>query len=829
MATQKASSVSGKKKDSSYDSKWEEVVCINSYALFMGYLSMAVRGVGVLVLTWSTVVLLGGFVSMLQKKDFWSLTIITLVQTAGVFDVSLNEKLKYIRKSYLGFLSAIYATVVIRKNRVWHIRRKRRIADNNDPSLPRLLLAVVVLFVQQFVFAVILCPLAALYLCGLVITGGISLWRLIQRDYGKVDGDVNLQPALNVLYSLALFQGVLFCYRFFSYSAGDGLVSKVAEEYQLGKTARKSVKEYLRQTRNGCAKDPSFVKERNLVTYAVGMMKCESSGSFLSGARILDALLTQPNLEEQHSMIAQLIGSASSSNIVEKLLRALDSRSRRDKEITELAARIVAHLASEIRLKQFPQGIPCISSLLETSQRQDDDDSVPSGEFKVLMVQGLVILDGLAADKHNCTAICEAQSLLSKVMAPISSDLLHLIDHGEWSNIVAASLQVMSRLVTTPGSSDNELHSQMLKNTDVISSMEKILECEICDDKLKILAIKILTKLPMNAASSVGNESGVKFIKALAKIFTSDTKDSSVRKLAGEALAMLSESNATIFLKENGSVVDDLRIMLSCYGNNSYRISAAETLKHLCMYYKENDDYFRKLMGAMKDVTLEVLTEILPRGSTVKEVQAGNEIDKDKYQAPGADLEDGHDGSVDSENNCLNKITSSVQQKDEKPDERKLHAALLSLSAAIFDKLISEGHDLAPLVDAIASGDAAFSFAWKLKEMVEINSKPTANCLIIMKIISKMVMSMMKQRAWSVKEDLESLDSLMLSLSSASKNMLALEGFMIFASADGHAMKYFGTFSSLVNEAQKLLEKIKMERQLATVPAFCDNENQEIE
>lgn len=509
----------------------------------------------------------------------------------------------------MGFLRAIYATI-IRKNtdveRAWRIRRKRRIADNNDPSWPRLLFAVVVLFVQQFVFAVILCPLAALYLCGLVITGGISLWRLIQRDYGKVDGDANLQPALNVLYSLALFQGVLFCYRFFSYSAGDGLVSKVAEEYQLEKTARKSVKEYLRQTRNGCAKDPSFVKERNLVTYAVGMMKCESSDSFLSGARILDALLRQENLEEHHSMIAQLIGSASSSNIVEKLLQALDSRSRQDKEITELAARIVAHLAGEIRLKQFPQGIPCISSLLETSQRQADDDSVPSGEFKVLMVQGLLILDGLAADKDNCRAICEAPSLLSKVMAPISSDLLHLIDHGEWSSIVAASLQVMSRLVNTPGRSGNKLRSQISNNTDVISSIEQILKCKTCDDKLYILAIKILTKLPMNAASSVGTESRGKFIKTLASIFTDDTKDSSIRKLAGEALAMLSESNAAIFLKENGDVVRDLRGMLSYVVNNTYRISAAETLKHLCLYYKENDHHSRELMGAMKDVTLEV-------------------------------------------------------------------------------------------------------------------------------------------------------------------------------------------------------------------------------
>ncbi|EEC69461.1 hypothetical protein OsI_38654 [Oryza sativa Indica Group] len=84
--------------------------------------------------------------------------------------------------------------------------------DDDSDQYWRALVGILVLLLQALVIAIILLPLALLYLFGLLVSTGLSMWRLIERDYGGEDGGANLTPALNVLYSLALFQGVLFCY-----------------------------------------------------------------------------------------------------------------------------------------------------------------------------------------------------------------------------------------------------------------------------------------------------------------------------------------------------------------------------------------------------------------------------------------------------------------------------------------------------------------------------------------------------------------------------------------------------------------------------------------
>uniref|UniRef100_A0A0E0I3S2 Uncharacterized protein n=1 Tax=Oryza nivara TaxID=4536 RepID=A0A0E0I3S2_ORYNI len=788
-------------------SEWKEFDGINSYALFMGYLSMAVKGMGFLVGLWTTVVLLGGFVSMLEKKDFWSLTIITLVQTAGVFDVFLNEKLRYAWKSFDGLLVTV--AMVFRKE------------DDDDDSDQywRALVGILVLLLQALVIAIILLPLALLYLFGLLVSTGLSMWRLIERDYGGEDGGANLTPALNVLYSLALFQGVLFCYQSASYFAGKRLARVVADDYGFDKEdeeGRESVRDYMRKTKIGCEKDPSFVKERNLVTFAVELMKSESSSAdYVSGARILDKILAQEELQGQHALIRKLVGSASASQVLERLLQSLRSTSPLDRDVRVLAARIVAQLAGEISLASFPQGLRCISSLLDTTTtttttKQQDGDSAPSGHYKELMVLGRDILHKLAAaDEHNCSAIGSNQGLVSKAMVPVTADLLHNIGHDAWSDIVAASLQLMFRLVALPGKAGDKLRS----NKRAINTVEKILGCDECNEKLHVLAIKILTQLPMEAPSTSTADSKEKITKLLVDIFfTKENKDASTRQLAGEALAMLSvdqtETNAAIIFKASDTVVDDLKTtLLDVRTKSGYRISAAEILEHLYICYTKEDDCLKKLTEAMKDVLPKMLKEILP-SPPLKQGEKHTEKGTDATKFVTQDPEIGEGAVATKDSGNVN------EQKDDnkKIVDRKLHAALLSLSAAIFEKLIRNDTDLAQLANAIATGDSASSFAGKLKKLVEENSEPTANCLRILKIASRMIISLINLEGNYPKAELESL---MESLSKASKEMFELEAFMMFSSSDQSAMNPVSILGSQVKQAQVLLEN-KKEQNVAT-------------
>lgn len=231
--------------------------------------------------------------------------------------------------------------------------------------------------IQAAMLSIVMWLLFAIYLYGLYISAGISLWRLIERDYG---GDNLKQSALDVLYTLALLQGVIFGYRETFANFKGSLVDAVSLQYNepdLGV----AVLQYLQEIRSGCAKNPSFAAGRNLVTFAVDLLESKSGDGYVRGLEILGALLRLPIMETSANsgdrrrrrvqlgqlvlIRQQLTASPSFGHIVHRLLETLGPRSPYNRRIRECAARIVLHVAGEIRVEQFRRGIHCICSLLD--------------------------------------------------------------------------------------------------------------------------------------------------------------------------------------------------------------------------------------------------------------------------------------------------------------------------------------------------------------------------------------------------------------------------------------------------------------------------------
>ncbi|KAL6623641.1 hypothetical protein ACP70R_033520 [Stipagrostis hirtigluma subsp. patula] len=694
------------------DSDWDEVGMINSYAVFMGYLLMGVRGLGLLMLTWTTVVLLGGFVSNLSRMDFWSLAVITLVQAAGAFDFILKEKLRDVVSWAFGFMMAFGGTIAI---------PIAESVDRHEVPMPCKIIFVIVSFVlwvvQALACAILFCPLALLYVLGLYICAVISLWRLIAHDYGNgADGNSNMRPALIVLYSLAVAQGVLFGYRsVHALGPRKGLAREVDKSYDLGLN---TVLVYLDETVKGCEKDPSFARGRNFVTYAVNllsekypvnlMMEPQSCPSYLDGVRILGSLVRKYRKYSSRRILAKqlLTESASFVSIVGELLETMGPRSPWSMEIREHAARILQLVAGSIRLEQFPGGIHCVSSLLDTFEDHslqpegyerndrlpkeferdwllDEDErdrlleggqiagstvsTSPESDTDLLLghtrlvVQGLRILQNLAADEDNCRVISNTEGLLGKIMAPLISDLLHRDHHYKWCCMAEESMELMSRLMATPGETGTKMLNEISSNIEaIISTLQSILECHRCEVTLKRQTVEILLDLSVDTSSIMASESSKKtFMCMLIRIllFKDDysgrmcrcirwvKKRSYIRRLAAEKLQAMQllriERSATSMLPSVGAVLGDLTATLVHAENNAIRVHAAQILEHLCRHYTKDDGYLKELKKAMVNVMPKVLKEMLGYGSTREEIQIVIEGNNVEPSEPGTNLTNG--------------------------------------------------------------------------------------------------------------------------------------------------------------------------------------------
>ncbi|XP_052164206.1 uncharacterized protein LOC127781307 [Oryza glaberrima] len=251
------------------------------------------------------------------------------------------------------------------------------------------------------------------------------------------------------------------------------------------------------------------------------------------------------------------------------------------------------------------------------------------------------------------------------------------------------------------------------------------------------------------------------------------------------------DSKDGLDIRRYGTVVDQLTEML--VKDKQCQISAAAILEYLC-------SRFLKSCQLSKQDAINLLTTVLGlilSSNTERNTVAGS--DSSNYAGAATEAR-GSDYSAIARDEESQPPKDAVQDKspteqdDKLSQEKKLLAALLSLTMVICEKLID-----ADDFSNVAHVDR--ELLKKLIEIIDVNNDATADCLRIVKL-SCQVAILAIQHKLSCAKDFNEHDRNHV-LTKASENLLELDKCMFFAGNDHEAIKPARSLSSLVKEAQE--------------------------
>ncbi|KAJ1275927.1 hypothetical protein BS78_05G173800 [Paspalum vaginatum] len=873
-----------------------EVRLINTYAVLRTYFLMALRGTGALLFLWATAVLLGGFVSSLKKKDFWYISFIAFVQAAGTLNLLLDYQLKHLITWLLSAVAWLRsAWTELQHYFLSSSRVKHNCVDKllHQTSNLRALIVIVVLY-----------PLVVFCLYVPVICAGLSYWRLRQPDYASGTTDAsqaNLKPGMDLFYYICIAQGLMFMlFMLLLETLGSGVLVLIVSQ-QVG-LSREVVLKYFFATKlkyfdNLASSDENW----NLITYGAGLLDSEMPEDNVTGARVLATLI-----ERGMPVSRQLLRSP--THRIQKLIGALAWRSAGEAEMRWLAARIVEHVAHGLSLSQFPGALECISSLLDTScynkkdgnqesvnfvaqlrlDRQQDEQKgnhleiimrkmiikylmkidrafkngdtedrekvgikSVEGTNEDLILQGLRILENVALNEQNGKVICRTDALLSKIVAPVSSEGLiqDTKTNTAWTKVTDGSLKLVSQLMRSPGDTGKEMRRRVSDNSLAVENLEEVLALELSSSDIigiQVRAIEILQQLCSGESTTISwaRERRENLSTKVLHIFLTDkwmddyismtaanpdediasqpdkSKKSKkslqagqvlvqnkkkaaqdtvnqLKEKAGEALATLYTGNQIDSdyirgFKTCGGVVRYLTEMLvSEKSTIRCRYSAAVILKHLCTHCTTlgHDHQY------LKETTLKKVLGVVLQPQETRTIKISHGLFGEIKRG------DDHDQDL-----------PSIQRHKQQLEQRTLQVALLSLcTSMIHGKWIKASY----LASVVAQLVPPKDLAEKLKKMVEESRYTTVSCLATVKLTCEIVMVLIPHDHLDIKMKKEIVDS----LCQASETMAGIESCMLFAGADrdcyGLPVKPF--CSHLVKKAQELLREKEQEMGLPIV------------
>ncbi|XP_039820283.1 uncharacterized protein LOC120682434 [Panicum virgatum] len=209
-------------------------------------------------------------------------------------------------------------------------------------------------------------------------------------------------------------------------------------------------------------------------------------------------------------------------------------------------------------------------------------------EEDLLPALGMSILDGLAScDKANCVEISRETSLIPKIIdftgyCNFKSDA----QAHQQRVLVKSSVKLLHTLTGFDGEVGVTMRQKVCKHPFLPRNLAHILGDSTSSQELRKLVAGIIRNLSIdrNARQAIGCSKLI--ISRLMHAFLAPDDDMLVRKVAGQALAMLamdsSGNNCVAMLRETGyALVKELTCMIY---DDRYRCIAASLLRSLCLH-----------------------------------------------------------------------------------------------------------------------------------------------------------------------------------------------------------------------------------------------------
>jgi hypothetical protein len=498
------------------------------FALRLVILDKTLSGIHILLFIWATVVLLGGFASMLKSIDFWFVAAIIFIIGTGIF--SRNHQLE--SRFFFQAAKAISGKIGI------------------------------IITLLQFLFA------------SMSIT--FSIMRLVKQGYSEYVGQRNMTTALNIFYTVALTHSLLYliekAYWFWTVSHLK-IIEKVRDECGFGTSGVVSLRRFFHETYWKLTKGSVFhALDLDLITFAQGLLVSNSQGDQLIAVRILNGLISHDKYSQDtcHSILT-------STETIDRLINMLSWHDHGEEAIRIFVAKIVSSLASKLHIKDIPEAMDCISSLLE----QDDDFNRKT--LPEMNSLGLKILINLASNPMNCLKITKNSVVLSKIVhfTKLHRNTLN-VDGKVKFTMVKRSLTLLEKIVSTNGKEGQILRRDVSQISSIVNNLRDILIYGSSTEYVLLrLVIKILTALSMDEAAQkkIGSTDGI--TRRLLSIFINYHK---LCSKAGDALVMLTLSNVicSVTLKENADIVQKLIVILNREDHES--TTAMKILRNMCAY-----------------------------------------------------------------------------------------------------------------------------------------------------------------------------------------------------------------------------------------------------